>query len=173
MATIKQQKLAKKVSENISNDGKQTKPMGALMIESGYSKSFSKTPRQVTRSEAFKKLLSKSGVTDNKLTIKIKEGLDATKVISCNVIAQDSEGMKDADSMTKDFVDVEDYATRHKYLVTALELKGLIARNGFNLHIGDKNLNVTNNKILIHRSPNHRPLKNVIDVKVKGKDNGK
>jgi hypothetical protein len=32
--------------------------------------------------------------------------------------------MKDADSMSKDFVEVEDFLTRHKYLETALKLKG-------------------------------------------------
>jgi hypothetical protein len=32
--------------------------------------------------------------------------------------------MADAHSMTKDFIDVEDFAVRHKYLETSLKLKG-------------------------------------------------
>ncbi len=51
-----------------------------------------------------------------------EEGLSANKVISCNVIANDGEGMKDANSMTKDFIDVPDHQSRHRFwhdLVTA------------------------------------------------------
>ena len=69
-------------------------------------------------------LLELKGLSDNKLLQVLEDGLNATKVISCNVIAKDGEGMKDADSATKDFVDVDDYPTRHKYLETALKLKG-------------------------------------------------
>ena len=69
-------------------------------------------------------LLELKGLSDNKLLKVLEDGLNATKVISCNIIAKDGEGMTDAHSATKDFVDVEDYPTRHKYLETALKLKG-------------------------------------------------
>jgi len=68
--------------------------------------------------------LEEMGLSDHHLVKKLKAGLDATKVISCNIIAKDGEGMADAHSVTKDFIDVEDYPTRHKYLKTALKLKG-------------------------------------------------
>lgn len=66
--------------------------------------------------------LKRAGLTRVKVYKKLAEGLDSTKVISCNVVAPDGEGMRDAGSMTKDFVDVPDYATRHKYVETALRL---------------------------------------------------
>lgn len=166
MPTTKQKRLVKKISENIGNEGNKSKTMGTMMLESGYTKSTSKNALQITKSEGFQKLLAKTGITDRSLTIKLREGLNATKVISCNVIAKDGEGMADANTMTKDFVDVEDYGTRHKYLMTALELKGLIARNGFNLHIGDKH-EYNQKNIIIVRSLNHKPLKKVETVDVR------
>ena len=49
---------------------------------------------------------------------------NANKVISCNVIAESGEGMKDANSMTKDFVDVPDLPTRLKAFELEQKLKG-------------------------------------------------
>ena len=67
-------------------------------------------------------LMEKQGLTSEKLLSKLDEGLESTKVISANVIAPNGEGMSDANGMTKDFIDVPDYATRHKYLDTAFKL---------------------------------------------------
>lgn len=69
-------------------------------------------------------LMDNMGLTDHKLISKLSEGLEATKVISANVIAKNGEGMADANSMTKDFIDVPDMPTQHKFLDTALKLKG-------------------------------------------------
>lgn len=66
--------------------------------------------------------MERQGITDEKLAVKLNEGLDSTKVISANIMAQDGEGMADAHGTTKDFVEVPDFATRHKYLDTALKL---------------------------------------------------
>ena len=74
-------------------------------------------------------LMEKKGLTDDRLLDVLDDGLHANKVISCNIIALNKEGMKDADSMTKDFVDVEDHPTRHKFLDTALKLKGYMKDN--------------------------------------------
>lgn len=79
--------------------------------------------------KAIEEALENSGITDELLTNKLKEGLDATKVISANVIAPDGEGMADANSMTKDFIDVPDFPTRHKYLETGLKLKGHLSNH--------------------------------------------
>jgi len=125
MATLKQKKLAVKIVENLRK-GNKSKPLGTLMREVGYSKAQSTHPKMIINTKGFMALLEDAGVTDDKLSRKIREGLDATKVISCNVIAKDGEGMKDANSMTKDFVDVPDYPTQHKFLQTALEIKGHI-----------------------------------------------
>jgi len=69
------------------------------------------------------------GTTDAYLNEILNEGLKATKVVSVIPIkpkeAQPSTGdLPDATSKNIEFVDVEDYPTRHKYLDTALKLKG-------------------------------------------------
>ncbi len=58
------------------------------------------------------------------------DGLRADKDISCNIIAQNGEGLKDANSMTKDFVKVPDYNARHKYWHDLLVAKGKLKING-------------------------------------------
>ena len=65
-----------------------------------------------------------------KIHKRMEDGLQATKVISCNVIAPDGEGMKDADSMKKDFIDVPDHHCRHKYLTTYMQTTGRIKPDG-------------------------------------------
>jgi hypothetical protein len=67
----------------------------------------------------------------------LDDGLKANKVISCNIVSLDKEGMKDADSMTKDFVDIDDHPTRHKFLDTALKLKRYLDKDE------DKNQSIT------------------------------
>lgn len=57
------------------------------------------------------------GLTDIRLFDKLNEGLEATKVISARIVG------KDANEQTDDFIDIPDYATRHKYLETALKMK--------------------------------------------------
>jgi len=74
-------------------------------------------------------LMEMMGTTDAYLNQKLNEGLEAKKVISVIPIkakeAQpNSTDLPDANSRNIDFVDVEDYAVRHKYLDTALKLKG-------------------------------------------------
>ena len=74
-------------------------------------------------------LLEMMGTTDAYLNQKLNEGLEATKTISVVPIkpkeAQPSTGdLPDATSKNIEFVDVEDFAVRHKYLDTALKLKG-------------------------------------------------
>jgi hypothetical protein len=68
-------------------------------------------------------LMEKRGLTDDRLLDVLDDGLKANKVISCNIIVTNKEGMGDADSVTKDFIEVEDHPTRHKFLDTALKLK--------------------------------------------------
>lgn len=55
MATPKQIKAAKKISENIRND--KPKPMGEVLQDAGYAESTSKRPSQVTTSKGFTELL--------------------------------------------------------------------------------------------------------------------
>lgn len=73
-------------------------------------------------------LLELMGTTDAYLNQKLNEGLEATKVVSVIPIkpkeAQpNSPDLPDANSRNVEFVDVEDYPTRHKYLDMAYKLK--------------------------------------------------
>jgi|WetSurMetagenome_2_1015567.scaffolds.fasta_scaffold957761_1 hypothetical protein len=99
------------------------------MVDAGYTQytAWAKAKEKVKEvqvSETIQALMEKRGISDDRLTEVLEKGLEATKVISALIIAKDGEGMKDANSMTRDFVDVEDYAIRHKYLETGLKLKG-------------------------------------------------
>ncbi|MCK4329284.1 terminase small subunit [candidate division WOR-3 bacterium] len=74
-------------------------------------------------------LMEMMGTTDAYLNQKLNEGLEAKKVVSVIPIkpkeAQpNSPDLPEANSKNIEFVDVEDYPTRHKYLDTALKLKG-------------------------------------------------
>jgi hypothetical protein len=102
------------------------KSVDRSMREAGFSPNTARGKNAVKAKElapTIQALMEKRGLTDDRLLDVLDDGLKANKVISCNVIAINKEGMKDADSMTKDFVDVEDHPTRHKFLDTALKLK--------------------------------------------------
>lgn len=73
-------------------------------------------------------LMELMGTTDAYLNQKLNEGLEATKTISVIPIkpkeAQpNSSDLPDANSRNVEFIDVEDYPTRHKYLDMAYKLK--------------------------------------------------
>lgn len=85
-------------------------------------------------------LMEEMGISDRRLLETLDRGLDATKNISCNVIinnhlddANVQDGMKPAHTMTKDFVEVEDHPTRHKFLETGLKLKGYLQKQDLTL----------------------------------------
>jgi phage terminase small subunit len=98
-------------------------------IKAGYSKKYADSfaSRKVRESKvalAFAEILDKHGVTDDRIASVISEGLEAMKVISCNVIAEESK--EDANSMTKDFIDVPDWLARHKFVDSTLKVKGYL-----------------------------------------------
>lgn len=82
---------------------------------------------RMLREVEFIDLLEEAGVTDALLNQKTLEGLGATKQIGARKIVQGAkmghEIKVDAMTDTDDFIEVEDYAIRHKYLETALKLK--------------------------------------------------
>lgn len=75
--------------------------------------------------KSFLELLHEA-VPNDMQTNKYRELLGATKVISANVISPSGEGMKDANSMTKDFIDVPDYAVQLKANDSISKLKGYV-----------------------------------------------
>lgn len=67
-----------------------------------------------------------SGITDHLLQQKIMEGLESKRTISATVVIKSDDPKvktKQANARDVDFIDVPDYAIRHKYLETALKLK--------------------------------------------------
>lgn len=78
---------------------------------------------------AMAKALDKVGCTEKKIAQTVLEALDATKVISANIVrkgatASERDGMKDADENTKDFVDVPDFQARIKAAELAGKFRG-------------------------------------------------
>jgi hypothetical protein len=65
----------------------------------------------------YTEFLEEGGITDELLRKKIEEGMDANRVISAVNTGKQATGA------TADFIDVPDFAIRHKYLETALKLK--------------------------------------------------
>ena len=116
MATPKQKKAIVKVVENGGNVSK-------AMRDAGYSPATAKNPQKLTESQAFRIYMEKAGVTDEKLVGVLKDGLEATKTIVMG--SEDSS-----------FVDIQpDHPTRHKYLETAIKIKGLNNNDGTTVNI--------------------------------------
>src|SRR3990167_3540697 len=140
---IRQQKYKKYRSQNFN--------AYRSAIKAGYSHNTAIAAyRNIEKRINFKDFLVKKGIDDDAIAESLNNGLKSTKVISCNVIAPSGEGMADAHSKTQDFIDVPDYQTRHKYLETALKLRGDLKDlpNGGNsvsvvvmqtIQMGDKN----------------------------------
>jgi len=109
MATLKQKKAIKYIAEGDS--------VSKAMLKAGYSPATAKNPSELTERIGFRELLEIAGVSDEKLAEVLNNGLNATRVIS-------AVGGKEANGATTDFIEVPDYAVRHKYLETGLKLKG-------------------------------------------------
>lgn len=124
--TLRERKFIKTYIENGGNATKAYMAIKPGMSEESAAVLGYRMLRKVniTVSEFF----DKAGITDIHLSKKLKEGLDATKVISVVPIppkeANPSTGdLHDANSKDIDFVDVPDFNVRVKYLDMAYKLK--------------------------------------------------
>ena len=112
-----------KVYLKLKNAGKAYKQLHPKVTDHSANELGSRMLKEVD----FIELLEEGGVTDALLNQKTLEGLDATKQIGARKIVQGAktghEIKVDAMTDTDDFIEVEDYAIRHKYLETALKLK--------------------------------------------------
>lgn len=97
----------------------------------------------------FGDLMEEAGLTDNVLNNKLAEGLDANKQLSTRPVfkkdaptSQSARELPAANEGTDDFIEVPDFAVRHKYLETALKLKGRLKKDG--------DINVDGNNIQIN-----------------------
>lgn len=127
--SAKQRLAVEKIVENHGNISK-------AMLEAGYTAASAKNPSNLTSSKGFIQLINDAGATDQRLSEVLTEGLAATKAVVM--------GMKSDES----FVDIQpDYAIRHKYLETAVKLKGHLkdadtpAGNTYNTYIQQNNIN--------------------------------
>ena len=116
--TLKEKKLVKGIIAG------KTRKQAA--IEAGYAPKCADSQASQVLSKPnvqseFQKALEKAGVTTARLAEKISEGLDSKKVISATIVAGNSQ---EAGSTTNDFIEVPDYLAQHKFLDTALKLKG-------------------------------------------------
>ena len=124
--TLKQRKFIESYIENYGNatkaymainpkyDGENAKVLGCRML----------TKVNLSNDE----LMDMMGMTDAYLQEKLDEGLNATKTISVIPLKpkeaqENSTDLQKANSKNIEFVDVNDYSVRHKYLDTALKLK--------------------------------------------------
>jgi hypothetical protein len=112
MATARQKKAIKKLVENGG------KSVSKAMREAGYSAKTAKNPEKLTESKAFKELLADQ-IPNELIVQKLKEGLDANRVIS-------AISGKQASGATTDFIEVPDQAVRHKYVETSMKAKGIL-----------------------------------------------
>lgn len=97
----------------------------------------------------FNDLMEEAGLTDNVLNNKLAEGLDANKQLSTRPVfkkdaptSQSARELPAANEGTDDFIEVPDFAVRHKYLETAFKLKGRLKKDG--------DINVDGNNIQIN-----------------------
>ena len=90
-------KQEKALEKMVENGGN----VSQAMRDVGYSENTAKTPQKLTESKGWKELINQK-IKDSKLVDVLNEGLKALKG------------------------DEPDYAIRHKYLVTGLDLKGYL-----------------------------------------------
>lgn len=111
--TVRQQKAIAHILEGDS--------ARQAMLKAGYRENVADNPKNLTETKVFKDTLEKLGISDEKLATVLGEGLEATKPIVMGIKSEES------------FVDViPDHPTRHKFLETALKLKGYSKDEGVN-----------------------------------------
>lgn len=137
--TVKQRKLVKGIAEG------KTKRQAA--IDAGYSPDSAgplatETLRNPNVRDAFLTAMEKAGVTDEKLNQVMREGLEANRVVSARIVKSRptniDEELAEANQNTDDFIEVPDHATRHKFLETAIDVKG--AKAAKNINVRDQTL---------------------------------
>jgi len=125
--TTKQKRAVELLVESSRDDNDKPKAMGTILKEAGYSEGTAIKPSQVTNSDGFQLALEQAGVTDERLSRVVDEGLSADKPMGKN------------DKL------YPDYSVRHKYLETSLRMKGLVkdkeTNDIYNTYVQYNNLN--------------------------------
>lgn len=101
------------------------KPEAAAVL-AGFSRKYARAKAyRIERSAevGMQQAFEEAGLTDKVLAAHAAEGLKATKIQSCDVfVQQDVDGKLKANSNSNDFVEVPDWASRHKYFHSICEI---------------------------------------------------
>lgn len=141
MPTLKQIAVAKDLLENIG------KPVSTSMLENGYSPATAKNPLLLTESKGWQELMEEY-YPDRDLMEVGKEGLHAMKPIGAMILVKKGEnGTETILKENEGMIEVADHQTRHKFLETALKLKGHLqtTKDTFEGKIGDFQFIITRN----------------------------
>lgn len=75
--------------------------------------------------------MDRAGISDERLVAVLKDGLEANRVVSARIVKSRptniDEELAEANQNTDDFIEVPDHPTRHKFLDTAIKIKGSYA----------------------------------------------
>ena len=124
--TLRERKFIKAYIDNYGNATKAYLAISPNVTEEAAAVSGFRMLRKANISND--ELMDMMGMTDAYLQEKLDEGLNATKTISviplkAKEAKDNSTDLPEANSKNIEFVDVNDFAVRHKYLDTALKLK--------------------------------------------------
>jgi hypothetical protein len=122
VVAARREKIVKAIMEGMTQQA--AGEAAGLNPNSAY-KQVSKILQEPSTQKTFLEFLNEA-IPDDFHSNVYREGMEANKVISANVIAPGGEGMKEANSMTKDFIEVPDHPTRIKAADSVSKLKGLI-----------------------------------------------
>ena len=118
--TTRQKALAYKIIENLKNGTNE--PMQTTMLKLGYSKSSAKTSTMIVNGQGFLQVMEKMGINDELLSEVLKDGLKAEKKTYFFGKVIDTE---------------PDHYARHRYLDTALKVKGHMKLHDEQQNAGD------------------------------------
>lgn len=124
--TVKEAKLVKAKVAGKSNREAYQEVYSATAKDTTAAQNTTKILQKPHVKEAFERALEKANITEERLALKLSEGLDATRAVVMGKESSDS------------FVDVQpDFAIRHKYLETALKVKGIGQSNDPNTTVNN------------------------------------
>ncbi len=124
----------------------------AAARKAGYSENYARHRlHKLSKVVDFPTLAEMAGITDRFLTDYIVERLQAKKIISANIIITKSNdptvNEQIAHSRTQDFIEVPDYQTQHKFLMTLLLLMKKIETPKGITNINKIDISNTNGKL--------------------------
>ena len=133
----------------------------------GYSENTARShPERLEKSVnvGMKDAFEQAGITDTYLAKHAQEGMNATKVISATIIAKCGDGLKDADSMSKDFIEVPDWQARHRYYETVCKMSDRVKDKVEHSGIPGTNVYVAPNRTYVFTSDREEAIQGVSDT---------